>query len=765
MSDKAKPLAIRPRGEICTYVTVLTLAGVTALVMSIVIVHISNNHLQSIVEQRNERLKVFLVYLDHLNKTIISAPTPNPLTSGVFVESGTEIIVNRGAGTNKVPSTVDYFEVGKVNLTTTGDVLTSEGIFRISGDKVIDCCALAEEECDAVWQASEFTPQCCGNMVQLNATVACGLNLSPEQVLHVSNVVPSAPSGETSADSTTNTLLMNHTATVMSGRLSYDGGRQIPITLGEYVIALNTSRKWTLAEVAPCGYPLQGTKNLNPCVFGGVQYPVDIISVYQGVSDSCQNHRLDVASFTKKPSMSLTGDNPGTAGSFVYDKPLTQLADAQMETSVNPTAPSGGAWNGCNSNTFISPNPWASQFCSVDSNGHPLADCPISSLTNVLTACGSLRNPSNTFYGSGSGCPLENPISGQPNQIYASNIFDPRYTYATTPKFDLVDGAVYEVRFGGTAMNFRPLTTKFKNPGASTDGVCATFNVVTITNDACGIDGCDFYLPVPNTQNCTISLNSTTSSNTTTNTMFSCSDSVQDPYLRLSYSSASMAFQLFVLCLAVPADETLVGYNAAVFERIDGNVPYVYDYSLNPQTHQMDGRMLYLINTTKITEWANDGTTPAYTVDQMKGQCGLFLSGTPMMITNQQQDKFRTVKTSPGEDVQPCTTIPNDPAYTVNGVNNCPPFSYSTNGYENPSPPSGTSGIMNRPDLYAPMGFNHFCQTSNFTMFNTYVEVTTELPGFTETLEPMPTPSCTPTPAPSMKRSAKRIKITDEGEP
>lgn len=775
-------LPIYPRGEICIFAAVLFVACVISLVMAVVVNQLSRNSVADIAAQRNDRLKTFLLYLESLNQTISSAPTPNPLTTGTFIEQGSEIIIDRGPAPQYVPSTVDKFDAGNVNLTTTSFVTGNKGIFRISGDEVIDCCALAAGECSAVWQASEFTPDCCGNMVQMNATVGCGMNLSPEQVLRVSKLVPSAPSGVEGDTGGTGTLNVGHAATVASGRVSYDGGREIPITYAEYIIALNTSRKWTMAEVAPCGFPLQGTSKFNPCVYGGVLYPVDVISVYQGVSNNCQNPKISNTTMIKKPAMNL---ETNTDDSFTYDKPLTAISQSQYKQSQYTGSPQG--WSNCQFGTSIFPNPWAdATTCPVDANLKPQSGCGNSTLASTLTSCGSLRNEGNDNLQQS--CFKIAPIQDTPSQDTAQYIFDPEFTYMTTPPFELVDDAVYEVRFGGTAMNFRPTTRRFKTtPQEADDGVCSTFNLYTITNDACGTQGCDFYFPPPSPVNCTPVNSSVT---------FACQNNTAFPFLRLSYSSAPMSFQLYPLCLAVPdpsVDENgngIPGYNPAVFELIDSNLPFIYDYSLNPQTHQMDGVAYYHINLTKLETWQQAGATPS-TVTKWKGQCGLFVAATPMMVTSSQQLNYHTmaIHNDPvygPQAIDQCiydSTITDQPvrnpynAYDQVGddedtqtLNPCNPNRYHNGPYQNIAQcQSSTGDTCARNDAGQPMGYNHFCQTANFTMFNAYMEVITALPGLTESLEPTPRPSCTPTPAPApppgMKKKKRKTPLWGENEP
>lgn len=830
-----RKLAIQPSGELSVFAGVILGVTVLCLIGTIVAASVMYNSVSKTIDKEDESLAALLKVLKALNDTItVEQPTwEQELEMGVFIYKENvqtvegpvnEIIVNRGTGSDDVPASVTMFELGALNTNTTGDVDTGLGIFRISGSEVIDCCAEAGNGCDCIWDRSNLTHSCCGNMTQLNITNACGLTFEPSQALYVSNLVPSANTTMPNGD-----LVVENLATVAEGRVSYDGGRQIPVAFSEYLIASNTSRRWTMAEVAPCGYPLQGLSNENPCMFGGVRYPVDVISVYQGVSNGCQKNNdanlvKDVAvnpdvcgappsdagypaanipcmyfdssgdsycpgyvqdpscgevpslpyicDIMDKPTASFFILNPGyfctqcgsppvdctshqganilptpkdppnrSAVPNVPTKPNSAILDAQLFGSQS-LFNSGNCWSNC-SNAVISPNPYVQMgsqgsLCQVDSNGQPTPNCPVNQIANLLSTCGSLDAPSNQFYSSAQqGKACGNPPLSPPKTTTAAQIFDSARTYATTPKFPLVDGSVYEVRFGGTPMNFRP-PTSLSNNGPQTGGTCGTFNVVSVSDDACGTSTCDFYNYYVDycTHNCLDSANSSTY-----NTAY-------EQRARLSQNSPSMAFQMYTICAAVPSEDDLMGYNPAVFQLMDNNIPYLYDFSSLAQTHQLDGRSYYYINTTKLAVWSQ-----ALGIDSSDwmGQCGVFLAATPLMVTSSQQGAFRTFGIDGSDtwnpnDIEPCLQS-NIHAQCASGYNQaynfqtCPSIGALERG--NLDNNFLGTGSCCRPDAGQPMGFNHFCQPTNFTMFNSYLEVYTRLPG--QTIEPPPpVPTCTP---------------------
>lgn len=878
-------LTIKPRGELCLFATYVLVAILLSLVMGVVVNQISKNNLRDTTERRNERLKSFLLYLESLNDTIHSAPTPNPLTVGVFVEQVPFITTNRGPTVNQVPSSVDQFNVGTLNVTTKGNVFTESGIFRIQDGVTIDCCALASTECDETWVPACKQPTCCGSEVQLDPAVGCGLNFSPEQFLSVSNLIPSDTTGSSSS-----TLEIKHGATVTSGRVSY-GGRQIPIQVSEYLIALNTSRRWTMADLAPCGLPLQGTKDRNPCLLRGVRYPVDVVATYVGLENNCFNSYMPPAKKNVTDVFYCTQPPNTSELDFTYDKPINKIQQAQYRVSrfasffdnfvqINNDNENFYDWSACRTDMALFPNPYANfSMCVVGDGGKPTSNCATNALGIAIAGCGSLRDPvryidhvgapqsycvyNSAFHTCGPGSPpcppfdeglafygclntqvcqyigivsctddaqcnvapgidlnmgrcidvtsarygtcsethsplfsTDQEISIQtPMKMSASYVFDPHYTYATTPKFDLVDGAVYEIGFGGTAMGFLPFSKQFTNPVSAeferfeknNGGFCSSFNIKTLNNDACGGGSCGFYFNPSDLLNCVNG---------------SCTRNGLYPNMRTPLGSASMSFQLYALCMAVPAND-VAGFNPAVFELIDVVAPFVFDYSLNAQTHQLDGKAYYLINATKLQTW--QALFPDITV--WKGQCGLFMASTPLMVTKAQQGAFRTVavETDPfwtTADLAPCMkpldifTIANAVGdMTAFGVGaytsaetiypdtlleftqcNPLPFSSSPTATPTPRPDAGTQCSANQPQGTVeftpgkPMGYNHFCQTSRVSMFNTYLEVQVALPGITV---PTPTPSpsctpvptCTPTPVPTPTSMKKRLVIHDEEDP
>lgn len=834
---KQQKLAIQPLSQIGAYTAAVAAVCLLCIVANIVSQAVMTNWLEDTIDMQNEALAATLAIIKMLNDTVtVDTPTwQDELQMGVFVNKtvqtiegpANEIIVNRGTTNNDVPASVTMFELGNLDTNTTGVVDTGLGIFRIAGGEVIDCCAEAFNGCDCIWDRSQLPHSCCGNITQLNITAACGLALDPSQTLYVSNVAPSADETNPNGD-----LIINNLATVATGRVSYDGGRQIPVAFSEYMIASNVSRRWSMGEVAPCGYPLQGTSNENPCTYGGIRYPVDVISVYQGVSNGCQKNadpflKKDIApsyqwchggslqppstpmicpyvkpgettpmscpgygsdsgqSQTQLPYTCLfesqaqgsdqyrfqlcpdywcpgsngcslgccgfkTPPNPGgNSVSDVPTKPNSAIMDAQLYgsqllTSNNNVPNSANCWSNC-STDVITPNPYVlmsdtGSLCQVDSDGQPTPNCPVNQLANLLATCASLDAPSNKFYTSatpGQACGKAPLLP--PKTTTAAQIFDPARTYATTPKFPLVDGSVYEVRFGGTPMNFRP-SSSLSNSPAQTDGVCSTFNVVTISNDACGAQSCDFYQY--HVEYCSRGCIQGEDSNTYNN-----------PYeerARLSQNSPALAVQMYIVCAAVPSEDDLMGYNPTVFELMDNNVPYVYDFSSLAQTHQLDGKSYYYINMTKLDAW---NSALGLSSSDWMGQCGLFLSATPLMLTTAQQKKFRTFGIDGNDnwnpqDIEPCLennlnnqcTSSSGGYSTASNYQTCPPMSPINPKYENNNWGQGFSGCC-RPDAGQPMGFNHFCQPTNFTMLNSYLEVYTKLPG--QTLDPPPSPpSC-----------------------
>lgn len=704
------------------------------------------NRLLTVIDQENARLEATLIILKYQNGTIINTPTPTPLsaylTKGAFVEG--DQFIQPG----KIPATVTTFNTSDLKIVTEGSINSDGGFFKqLANGTVVDCCTFNDGLCSSIWTGSTDTPSCSGAATQLSHE-ACGATLFPHQILRTSKLVPSID--ETTTPPTT--LSVEHDAAVASGRVAYDGGRQLPIRLTEYVIAFNQSRQYTLGDVAPCGYGLQGTSDSNPCFKGNVMYPVVVISIYRAVANSCS--KPNPSANTNPPNLGQCSTTDTAYEKVcVPQKPPSAILAAQKNQSIFSTAGTGcGSWSNCASGT-LGINPYAStnsqSACtSKGTRGQtgqiPGFGCNPSLVANTITSCGAIEEIKFTEAGSNPAyedeeqiCQNTQPINTTVADSTSADIFSHKRTYATTPKFPLVEDAVYEIRFGVTAMNF--LHT-FKPSTPSNQSTCSTFYMHVLENDACSIaDGsgeCEFFE----------TLRSNVGGAIPSQTFFN----------RYTTGSPTMAFQVYPLCLAVPASDTEKGFDPGVFQYLDGDNPYVYDMSNLAQTHQLDGKILYNINMTQQQKWISQ-----YHLDvtEWVGQCGLFLAATPMFLTRQQQNLLRSFGV-PGNthgydpsNIDQCLAFnPNNPTsapYTTQDCNlhgQCHPCNSNGNGACHNGGffnfPANVANTISTENLFAArlgfnngtLGYNHYCQTSSFTMLNAYIEVVVALPGRTPDL-------------------------------